>query len=143
MDLEWNASGTTICCAYGRLDHDSICLHKGALCTWNIDRLKIDMGKPDVSIETSSCVSALATHPEYPTIVAVGLFNGEINVYDMRQAGSVADGDPLVAAVTDKNEMHKDQVTVLKWIKNAKTAKKKFMVQITFLNEFNSDLIAT
>lgn len=74
--VEWNSSGTTICCGYGRYDHESVCTHKGALCTWNIDRLKIDVNKPDMSIETPACVSSVSAHPEYPAIIAVGLFNG-------------------------------------------------------------------
>ncbi len=132
--MEWNSSGTTICCAYGRNDHESVCKHKAALCTWNIDRLKIDVNKPDVTIETSSCISSIACHPDYPGIVAVGLFNGEINVYDIRQP------DPLVATVTDKNELHRDEVTVLKWIKDPKTSKKKYLVIFIF-DLFNLDVI--
>lgn len=76
VDVEWNSSGTTIFCGYGRYDHESVCTHKGALATWNIDRLKMDPNKPDNMIETASCVSSIATHPEHPAVVAVGFFNG-------------------------------------------------------------------
>ena len=44
-------------------------------------------------------------------------FKGEIHVYDIRQP------DSLVASVIDR-----DQVTVLKWIKDPKASKKKYMV---------------
>ena len=74
--VEWNSTCTTICCAYGRCDHESVCTHKGSLCTWNIDRLKLDKNKPDIYIETNVCISSLATHPEYPGIIAAGFFNG-------------------------------------------------------------------
>ena len=128
--VEWNSTGSTICCAYGRYDHESVCTHKGALCTWNIDRIKIDINKPDVTIDTSCCITALAPHPEYPGIIAVGFFNGEIHVYDIRQTT-----DPLVASITDKNEVHRDEVTCLKWIKDPKTSKKKYLV-IVFVSLF-------
>ncbi len=122
IEVEWNSSGSTIFCAYGRFDHESVCTHKGALCSWNIDRLKIDANKPDTTIETSNCISAIAAHPDYPAIIAVGLFNGEIHVYDVRQP------EPLVATITDKNELHRDEITSLKWFKDPKSSKKKFLV---------------
>ena len=121
--LEWNSAGTTIFVGYGRYDHETVCTHKSALCSWNIDRLRINCNKPDLAIETSFCISALATHPEYPSIIACGFFNGEIHVYNIREE------DPLAATVTDKREMHLDEVTALKWIKDPKTSKKKFLVK--------------
>ncbi len=75
-----------------------------------------------MTIETSCCISSIACHPDYTGIVAVGFFNGEINIYDIRQT------EPLVATVIDKKELHKDEVTVLKWIKDPKTSKKKYLV---------------
>lgn len=51
-------------------------------------------------------------------------------VYDIRQS------DPIVASVTDKNEMHRDEVTVLKWIKDPKSSKKKFLVKFCFIYFF-------
>jgi hypothetical protein len=48
-------------------------------------------------------------------------------VYDIRQS------DPLVASVTDKIELHRDEVTDLKWIKDPKSAKKKYLVCSFFL----------
>ncbi len=74
--VAWTCRGGTICVGYGRYDHESLCTHKGALCTWNIDLIRINTEKPDVCIETSYCISSIATHPEHPGIVAVGLFNG-------------------------------------------------------------------
>ncbi len=74
--VAWTCKGGTICVGYGRYDHESVCTHKGALCTWNIDLIKVQTEKPDICIETSYCVSSIATHPEHPGIIAVGLFNG-------------------------------------------------------------------
>ncbi len=120
--LKWNATGTTVFVGYGRYDHESVCTHKAAFCTWNIDRLKLNPNKPDMVFETSFCISSLATHPEYPSVVAVGFFNGEIQVHNIRET------DTLAAAVTDKREMHKDEVTSLKWIKDYRASKKKYLL---------------
>ncbi len=52
---------------------------------------------------------------------------GEIFIYDIRQT------DPFVASILDKNDVHNDEITVLKWIKDPKSNKKKFYVCICFL----------
>ena len=109
-------------CCYGRYDHESVCEHKSALCSWNIDRIKLNPTKPDICIDTTACITSVAAHPEYPAIVAIGLFSGEIFVYDIRQ------DDPLVASITNKQELHSDEVTNLKWIRDPKSAKRKYMV---------------
>lgn len=81
-----------------------------------------------MSIETACCISSLATHPEYPSVIAVGFFNGELHVYNTRETDSA----PLI--VTDKREMHKDEITVLKWIKDVRTSKKKYLVCVVLLS---------
>lgn len=78
--------------------------------------------KPDVCIETSYCVTAVAPHPEFPGIIAIGLFNGEIIVHDVRE------NDSLVASILDKNDLHSDEITYLKWIREPNSSKKKFFV---------------
>ena len=50
------------------------------------------------------------------------MFKGEIHVYNIRET------EPLAASITDRKEMHKDEITVLKWIKDTKTSKKKYLV---------------
>ena len=74
--------------------------------------------------ETNFCISAMCTHPEFPSVVAVGFFNGEIQVHNIRESESIA------ASITEKKEMHKDEVTSLRWIKDYKTAKKKYLVSV-------------
>jgi WD40 repeat protein len=46
-------------------------------------------------------------------------------VYDVRQA------DQLVATITDKKELHRDEVTALKWFKDPRSAKKKYLLLST------------
>ena len=51
-------------------------------------------------------------------------FKGEILVYDIRQ------NEPLVASILDKNDFHNDEITTLRWIKDVKTSKKKYYVNV-------------
>lgn len=74
--LSWSANGSSIFVGYGRISHEGLCMHKGAVCSWNIERYKINQNKADFCIETSFCVTSIAAHPERPGIVAAGLYNG-------------------------------------------------------------------
>jgi len=62
--------------SYGRLDHEDWCTHKSMLCTWNVDRRKMDANKADVAIDLSSCLTCVACHPTQPSWVAGGSFSG-------------------------------------------------------------------
>ena len=66
--------------SYGRLDHEDWCTHKSMLCTWNIDRRKIDANKADVAIDLPSCVMCVACHPTQPSWIAGGTFSGRETV---------------------------------------------------------------
>ena len=74
--VSWSSNGSTIYVGYGSTAHEGLCMHKGAVCSWNIERYKINPNKPDATIETSTCVTAIAAHPDKPGIVAAGLYNG-------------------------------------------------------------------
>jgi WD40 repeat protein len=74
--LSWSANGSTVFVGYGSISHEGLCMHKGAVCSWNIERYKINPNKPDMIVETSTCVTTLTCHPERPGIVAAGLYNG-------------------------------------------------------------------
>lgn len=74
--LTWSANGSSIFVGYGSTSHEGLCMHKGAVCSWNIERYKINPTKPDMTVETSTCVTAVACHPEKAGIVAAGLYNG-------------------------------------------------------------------
>ena len=74
--LSWSSNGSSVLVGYGSTSHEGLCMHKGAVCSWNIERHKINPSKPDMAVETSACVTSIACHPERPGIVAAGLYNG-------------------------------------------------------------------
>lgn len=40
---------------------------------------------PEVSFNTDSGVMCLDFHPEYPALIAIGLYDGTVMVYDIRR----------------------------------------------------------
>ncbi|UJR27315.1 hypothetical protein I4U23_008608 [Adineta vaga] len=119
--LSWSANGSSVFVGYGSTSHEGLCMHKGAVCSWNIERYKINPNKPDMTVETSTCVTAVACHPERPGIVAAG----EILVWDFREQ------DSLIARVLERQDLHRDSVTSLQWIREPKLSKKKFILVST------------
>jgi len=69
----------TLHLSYGRLDHEDWCTHKSMLCTWNVDRRKIDASKADVAIDLPSCLTCVACHPTQPSWIAGATFSGNIS----------------------------------------------------------------
>ncbi|CAF2352982.1 unnamed protein product [Rotaria sp. Silwood2] len=120
--LSWSSNGSSIVVGYGSTSHEGLCMHKGAVCSWNIERYKINPNKPDMNVETSTCVTTIACHPERPGIVAAGLYNGEILVWDFREQ------DSLIARILERQDLHRDSVTSLQWIREPKLSKKKFIL---------------
>ena len=51
--------------------------------------------RQDLAIEVPCSLMCVAFHPELPTLIAGGLFNGEIRVWDIANAGSDAE-EPMI-----------------------------------------------
>lgn len=56
----------------------------------------------------------------------ISSISGEILVWDFREQ------DSLIARVLDRQDLHRDSITSLQWIREPKLAKKKFIVNICF-----------
>lgn len=68
--------------------------------------------KPDVEIEVSCCVSCIAFHPKRPSVLAAGLFTGEIRVWDL-SGGE----DLLMANSTIDDYFHREPIAQLCWVR--------------------------
>jgi hypothetical protein len=89
----WNAGGTVVCACFGNLATAGWCLQGGSLCAWPVFRRGFDpAAAPDVVLEHSSCLMALACHPAQPSLVACGSFNGEVLLFDLSRAARHAPG---------------------------------------------------
>lgn len=65
---------------------------------------------PEVIIPTPSGVMTIDFHPEHPWLIAVGLYDGSVAVYDVRRKNAA----PLYAS-TDPQVKHTDPVWQVRW----------------------------
>ncbi|KAG7386807.1 WD repeat-containing protein 34 [Phytophthora pseudosyringae] len=114
--VSWNATGSVIAVAYGRFDHSGWCNYRSALCLWNVFQSDLNQLKPSLVLETSSGLMCVAFHPQNPSVVAAGSFNGEVFVWDMEPAEykfySSGIGDYF----------HREPVTKVAWVYDIQTA---------------------
>nr|XP_054766400.1 cytoplasmic dynein 2 intermediate chain 2-like [Lytechinus pictus] len=118
-NLSWNCNGSTVAVAYGRMDHQDWCTHKGSLCTWNVDRGKVCPTKADSSIDTTSCLMCVTFHPTLPALVAGGTFNGEVMIWDLSK-----DDENLIATSGISDDTHREPVTQITWLQDPDKPKK-------------------
>ncbi|ETO61304.1 hypothetical protein F442_20431 [Phytophthora nicotianae P10297] len=114
--VSWNATGSVIAVAYGRFDHSGWCNYRSTLCLWNVFQSDLNQQKPSLVLETSSGLMCVAFHPQNPSVVAAGSFNGEVFVWDMEPAEykfySSGIGDYF----------HREPVTKVAWVYDIQTA---------------------
>ncbi|KAJ9599617.1 hypothetical protein L9F63_009934 [Diploptera punctata] len=115
--LTWFCSGTVIACGYALLDHDDWCDHTGWVHIFNINR---SCTSPSRSLEAASCLSCLSAHPSEPSILAAGLYDGEIVIWNFQK-----DDDSLICSSGGIPGSHRECVTQLSWINNPDTSQKK------------------
>lgn len=121
--LSWNSTGSVIAVSYGRFDHEHWCSHKSALCTWNIDRRAIDPNKPDITIDLSSCLMCIAFHPNLPSVVAGGSFNGEIQVWDTGR-----EDETVIATSGMGSDSHREPVSKVLWTLDSSSKGTKYQI---------------
>ena len=82
-DISWTVTGSGIAVAYGRHDISGWCNYPGAVCIWNIFSRTFNATDPEVVLDHHCCIMSVQCHPENPSIVAAGSFNGEVIVWDL------------------------------------------------------------
>ncbi|XP_053552083.1 cytoplasmic dynein 2 intermediate chain 2 isoform X2 [Bombina bombina] len=109
--ITWNSTGSVIACSYGRMGDGDWSTEKSYICTWNLDRRGLNPNRPDVIIDVPSSVMCVAFHPSQPSLVAGGLFSGEVAVWDISQTD-----DPLIARTGITPDSHTDAVYKVGWM---------------------------
>ncbi|NXS61591.1 WDR34 protein, partial [Brachypteracias leptosomus] len=113
--ISWNATGSVLACSYGRLDSGDWSTEKSYVCTWNLDRRGLNPQRPDVVVDVPSSVMCLAFHPSQPSLVAGGLFSGELVVWDTSRRD-----DPVIWRTGMTDDTHTDPVYQVHWLPEAK-----------------------
>jgi WD40 repeat protein len=81
--VSWSCNGAVLVASYAASSHVGWCNHSAStLSFWNIMRRQISSTRPDFTLDQECCCMCLAYHPERPTILAGGMFNGEVRVWD-------------------------------------------------------------
>ena len=100
MDLQatsmsWNSTGSVLAVAYGRLDESGWCnITRAGCCLYHVFQRDFQPTTPQTVLETSSYLMSVCCHPEIPSLIAGGTFNGEVVVWDTSLEGE----DRLVGA---------------------------------------------
>ncbi|XP_075295181.1 cytoplasmic dynein 2 intermediate chain 2 isoform X1 [Opisthocomus hoazin] len=112
--VSWNATGSVVACSYGRLDDGDWSTEKSYVCTWNLDRRGLNPQCPDLVVDVPSSVMCLAFHPSQPSLIAGGLFSGELVVWDTSRTE-----DPVVWRTGMTDDTHTDPVYQVNWLPDA------------------------
>ncbi|NWS72182.1 WDR34 protein, partial [Crotophaga sulcirostris] len=113
--VSWNATGSVVACSYGRLDDGDWNTEKSYVCTWNLDRRGLNPQRPDLVVDVPSSVMCLAFHPSQPSLVAGGLFSGEVVVWDTSRRE-----DPVIWRTGMTDDTHTDPVYQVTWVPDTK-----------------------
>lgn len=108
--VSWSSTGSVVCASFGRLDHSGWCTHRAGVATWNVFKKDMNPEKPENVLETMSCVMCVACHPEMPSVVAAGTFNGEVAVWDTNLP------EPHVAQSRIDDYFHREPVSRVEWV---------------------------
>lgn len=117
--VSWNATGSAVAVAYGRLDIAGWCEYPGALCLWNLFSRRSTAAAageaaspaPEHVLDHASCLMCVACHPLIPSVVAAGSFNGEVVLWDLAQQDQ---GPAYTSPIIEY--AHKDAVVQLQWV---------------------------
>ncbi|XP_054076919.1 cytoplasmic dynein 2 intermediate chain 2 isoform X2 [Rissa tridactyla] len=113
--VSWNATGSVVACSYGRLDGGDWSTEKSYVCTWNLHRRGLNPQRPDLVVDVPSSVMCLAFHPSQPSLIAGGLFSGELVVWDTSRTE-----DPVIWRTGMTDDTHTDPVYQVNWLPAAK-----------------------
>ncbi|XP_034939658.1 WD repeat-containing protein 34-like [Chelonus insularis] len=103
--LKWSKNGGTFAVAYSAYIHETWCNHQSLIEFYEFTRHDKILEKPIKSYETNACVTCLAYHPVEPSILAAGLYSGDVVYWNLIES----DITPVQVCT------HGDVVTSVTW----------------------------
>lgn len=76
--VSWNCTGSLLAVGFSSQDHDTWCSHSGLINFYNTEK-----SAPTRSIKTKSCVTSVSMHPYELSLVAAGMYSGEVCTYNL------------------------------------------------------------
>ncbi|RVE65551.1 hypothetical protein OJAV_G00117630 [Oryzias javanicus] len=109
--VSWSCTGSVVACAYGRTDDGDWSTERSCVCLWNLDQRGLQSNQPDLIVDAPSAVTALCCHPTHPALIAGGLYNGEVVVWNTSQTQ-----DPVWAQTGMSSDSHREPVYQVAWV---------------------------
>ncbi|XP_041825481.1 WD repeat-containing protein 34 [Melanotaenia boesemani] len=109
--VSWSCTGSVIICSFGRINDGDWSNERSCVCTWNLDRRSLSTKQADLVIDVPTAVTALSCHPSQPALIAGGLYNGEVVVWDTSQTQ-----DPVLAQTGMSSDSHREPVYQVAWV---------------------------
>ncbi|XP_011872100.1 PREDICTED: WD repeat-containing protein 34-like [Vollenhovia emeryi] len=88
-DLSWSTVGGTLAVGLSHTYHEAWCDHLSAIQLYNLTTEDNVADAPTRTLETSGCVTTLCYHPTQPSILAAGLSNWDVLIWNLRNDDSV------------------------------------------------------
>ncbi|KAH0948373.1 hypothetical protein HN011_010971 [Eciton burchellii] len=82
-DLSWSTVGGTLAVGHSYTYHESWCDHLSSIQLYSLTADDL-MDAPVKTLETSGCVTTLCYHPAEPSILAAGLSNWDVLIWNLR-----------------------------------------------------------
>lgn len=76
--MDWSIGGGTLAVSHGISYHETWCDHLSRIQLYNQTKEDDSTNIPSKTLATNACVTSLAYHPTEPSIIAAGLFNGNL-----------------------------------------------------------------
>ncbi|XP_004075088.1 WD repeat-containing protein 34 [Oryzias latipes] len=109
--VSWSCTGSVVACAYGRTDDGDWSTERSCVCLWNLEQRGLQSNQPNLIIDAPSAVTALCCHPNHPALIAGGLYNGEVVVWNTSQTQ-----DPVWAQTGMSSDSHREPVYQVAWV---------------------------
>ncbi|KAL6422889.1 hypothetical protein ACFW04_010427 [Cataglyphis niger] len=88
-DLSWSTVGGTLAVGLSHIYHEAWCDHLSTIQLYNLTIEDNLIDEPTKTLETNGCITTLCYHPTEPSILAAGLSNWDVLVWNLRNDDSI------------------------------------------------------
>ena len=113
--VSWSCTGSALAVAFGQLSVSGWCQVPGAVCVWSLFSRQFNPDCPDFVLDHSCSIQQVCYHPEVPSLLAGGTFDGEVLIWDL---SSKTPDQPIFASASSEHAS-KEPILGIKWVFDA------------------------